>query len=793
MEVRISAADGSHLPDNCVINVGMGDVQKQARYDPKKLYRFDKARQRAKIDVYKLMGSAEVMINDLDDPSTHNVSPVGSDGPSGLSLNVNVVPVKPQKSAGDPPVKNAKAETSAKARKYLQEQQVESLLTNAMRALLQKMPTDSTKFLADFITTRGVMPKAAPDAGSGKGDNAIPGVSKESLQRLEKEVSELRQSNIDLKAQLESTRADSKRSVAEPEKPTVEALTAMFSKEIGDRFTSDLAAALQDLPAHLRGRVSALTDGELPLPKLVSKQIQMHNASELAAAVQGLPAALKQRLRTVRTEVEEEEAAALKIQAIQRGKSARKDLAAKKEALVALFSKEIGDRFTSDLAAALQDLPAHLRKRVSALTDGELPLPMLAIKQVQMRNVSELAAALQSLPADLRKRLRTARTELEEEEAAALKIQAIQRGKSARKELADAAKQKEKKDEETLGSLLSDFLAVSKEEDIADAVKLLPRGLQTKVRTIASAALTNVCSQEIGKRSTSELVEALKGLPNNLGQRIRTAHMELEKEQTAAAVKIQAVHRGKASRKTEGPKALLVSEIQKRNTSELADALGSLPADLRDRIRGVTPAGVAKAIGEEVKKLNPSELVAALEGLPAGFRQRLQTVRKEFDEEKAAAVKIQATHRGKQTRTNKAGGGKNTPLMVCVSEEIKKVNTSELAETLNRLPAGLRDRVRTIATAAAVGSESHKLTQEQLEGALGNVFSGLRDPVRVAAREATIKAGFKAMLGGEDKTMSSFIGSLSEDQRATLRAALSIEASRQGKQPRIAGNKSQQE
>ena len=36
--------------------------------------------------------------------------------------------------------------------------------------------------------------------------------------------------------------------------------------------------------------------------------------------------------------------------------------------------------------------------------------------------------------------------------------------------------------------------------------------------------------------------------------------------------------------------------------------------------------------------------------------------------------------------------------VVCVSEEIKKVNTSELAETLNRLPAGLRDRVRTIAT-----------------------------------------------------------------------------------------------
>eukprot|EP00927_Polykrikos_kofoidii_P044101 TRINITY_DN38159_c0_g1_i1.p1 TRINITY_DN38159_c0_g1~~TRINITY_DN38159_c0_g1_i1.p1 ORF type:complete len:520 (-),score=71.20 TRINITY_DN38159_c0_g1_i1:586-2145(-) len=172
MEVRVSAAEGTRLPDGCVINVGVGDIQKQARYDPKKLYRFTDAKRVAKVDVYRLVGSCDVKWN-LEEAQTMSCTPMGTDGDTGIQLAVSVTPVRTDAKApggggkGDAPPKPAKADTSARARKYLQEQNVEAVLTNAMRALLQTMPQDSTRFLADYITTHGkVSDETSPHAAS---------------------------------------------------------------------------------------------------------------------------------------------------------------------------------------------------------------------------------------------------------------------------------------------------------------------------------------------------------------------------------------------------------------------------------------------------------------------------------------------------------------------------------------------------------------------------------------------------------------------------------------------------
>eukprot|EP00929_Paragymnodinium_shiwhaense_P114223 TRINITY_DN82567_c0_g1_i1.p1 TRINITY_DN82567_c0_g1~~TRINITY_DN82567_c0_g1_i1.p1 ORF type:complete len:568 (+),score=158.89 TRINITY_DN82567_c0_g1_i1:85-1788(+) len=359
MEVRISAADGTRLPDGCVINVGVGEVQKQARYDPKKLYRFDKAKRTAKLDVYRLVGSCEVCLSGLDEPETHKVTPIGVDGNSGIQLNVNVTPVQAQKSAAEPPAKSAKAETSARARKYLKEQDVESLLTNAMRALLQAMPNDSTKFLSDYITTRGSMPKVPSQAKLGPPQNpltvapfrpfylsnvvkavgpscwdkmygsfpskrptatsksaaAAPAgkASEDSLQRLEKEVSELRQSNRELKEQLAAARKAPREAQLQ---------TTNFRQYYrGTVLTIPGTAAgsiYKNFPARREAQAGAQPGGAPSQGPTGSVNATFVKKPSVGSWLMPYP---------VDKEVAEEEAAAVKIQAIHRGKQARRDKA----------------------------------------------------------------------------------------------------------------------------------------------------------------------------------------------------------------------------------------------------------------------------------------------------------------------------------------------------------------------------------------------------------------------------------------------------------------------------------
>jgi hypothetical protein len=156
MEIRISAQDGVQIPDDCIVNVSVGDVQKQARYDPRKLYRFRDAKRTAKIDLYQQIGSCDVAWN-CDEPASVSCVAKGSSG-SGIPLSVNLTPVIPKEKATE---SADKADASMKARQYLKEHAVEDLLTKAMRELLKAMPQDSHAFLAEYITNRGVVPSPA--------------------------------------------------------------------------------------------------------------------------------------------------------------------------------------------------------------------------------------------------------------------------------------------------------------------------------------------------------------------------------------------------------------------------------------------------------------------------------------------------------------------------------------------------------------------------------------------------------------------------------------------------------
>jgi len=156
MDVRVEAVDG-RLPEDCHISVRVGDVQKQTQYDAKKLYRFPEARRFGKVDIYQRIGTCDLAWG-ADQPEMRTCKAIGSQGDTGIKLKLSVArsggTMQKGTDAIDPTaVKAAKAaQISGKAKVYLQDNDVEGILTGAMRALLKSMPNDAPTFLCNYIT-----------------------------------------------------------------------------------------------------------------------------------------------------------------------------------------------------------------------------------------------------------------------------------------------------------------------------------------------------------------------------------------------------------------------------------------------------------------------------------------------------------------------------------------------------------------------------------------------------------------------------------------------------------------
>ena len=189
------------------------------------------------------------------------------------------------------------------------------------------------------------------------------------------------------------------------------------------------------------------------------------------------------RGKAARKEVEErkeQEAAAVKIQAVHRGKAARKEVEERKE----------------QEAAAVKIQAVHRGKA--------------ARKEVEERKEQE-AAAVKIQAVHRGKAARKEVEERKEQEAAAVKIQAVHRGKAARKEVEERKEQ----------------------EAAAVKIQAVHRGKAAR--------------KEVEERKEQEAA-AVKIQAVHRGKAARK-EVEERKEQEAAAVKIQAVHRGKAARK----------------------------------------------------------------------------------------------------------------------------------------------------------------------------------------------------------------------------------------------------
>jgi ankyrin repeat protein len=182
------------------------------------------------------------------------------------------------------------------------------------------------------------------------------------------------------------------------------------------------------------------------------------------------------------------EAAAMRIQAMQRGKAARKDLADQKDAATKMQAVQRGRKGREE---------AKTRK-----DEGEAATRVQAIQRGRQsrREMEEQKAAATKIAAMQRGKM--SRQELEEQKAAAQKIQAMQRGKQSRQDLADQ-----------------------------------------------QAAATKLQAMQRGKMSRQEVSGLQEQLAADAAAREEEARDAEEAEQLAAANKIQAMFRGNTTRR----------------------------------------------------------------------------------------------------------------------------------------------------------------------------------------------------------------------------------------------------
>jgi myosin heavy subunit len=382
-------------------------------------------------------------------------------------------------------------------------------------------------------------------------------------------------------------------------------------------FVSYAEALMEDYDADGNGELDFEEFKKLYGQCLASEETRKAYAEELREAVGGL-------VGGALSAIVENDAAA-KIQAVHRGKQARKELQKLKEGDT---SEEVVA--TADTAPPEETEPAPSKPADESEDDAVASMVEELIKEVSASiepvggadddDLKEQAAAALKIQAVHRgKQARKELQEKREMEAAAVKIQAVHRGKQARKEMQE------------------------KHEMEAAAVKIqaVHRGKQARKemqeKHEMEAAALKIQAMHRGKQTRMELrkereeqeAAALKIQAMHRGKQTRMELRKEREEQEAAALKIQAMHRGKQTR----------MELRKEREEQEAAAL-----KIQAMHRG-------KQTRMELRKEREEQEAAALkiQAMHRGKQTRME-LRKEREEQEAAALKIQAMHRGKQTR-----------------------------------------------------------------------------------------------------------------------------------------------
>ena len=402
---------------------------------------------------------------------------------------------------------------------------------------------------------------------------------------------------------------------------------------------------------------------------LASEELKAQYAAKVERAcgkvVAGALANLYAKETEELAEQEELSAAAVKIQAVQRGKQARKE----QEELFkvhAAFKKFDTDKSGSleipELYDVLQEIGVNLDQDtfdeyVEALMEdydednsGTLDFrefrkfydQVLANESTKAAYANELESAVSGLVSGAITNLFD-RAEREEQENAALKIQAMHRGKKASEQLRKDRDEEEAaalkiqamhRGRKTRQTLSRQKEAEAEEEELTAAalkIQAVHRGRKTRMELLKqkqeeeeelTAAALKIQAVHRGRKTRMDLVKE------------RQEKEELE----AAALKIQAVHRGRKTRME------LLKEKQEQE--ELGAAALKIQAVHRGRKTGMD------ILREKQEKEELEAAALKIQAVHRGRKTRMDLLKEKQEQEEmeAAALKIQAVHRGKKTR-----------------------------------------------------------------------------------------------------------------------------------------------
>jgi len=238
--------------------------------------------------------------------------------------------------------------------------------------------------------------------------------------------------------------------------------------------------------------------------------------AQVAAATKIQAAQRAKKARMDVSEMKQQKAAATKIQSVQRGKQARKEVAAMRVGTADATPE------AETTAPAAEDTPAApaAEELIAAANEAELEEAATKIQAMHRGRVARKqtnAMRGKGGPSDIEMDQETLLAATEAEERAAVKIQSVQRGRQARRDYAEkvaAASEGPQKEQVVMGSLAVEV----------DLVEF------TEEQTVAAVRIQAVARGRQARNDVTKLRE--------------------EKELTEAATRIQSVHRGRQARKT---------------------------------------------------------------------------------------------------------------------------------------------------------------------------------------------------------------------------------------------------
>eukprot|EP01062_Namystynia_karyoxenos_P020870 TRINITY_DN1790_c1_g4_i3.p1 TRINITY_DN1790_c1_g4~~TRINITY_DN1790_c1_g4_i3.p1 ORF type:complete len:3846 (+),score=1138.78 TRINITY_DN1790_c1_g4_i3:75-11612(+) len=361
-------------------------------------------------------------------------------------------------------------------------------------------------------------------------------------------------------------------------------------------------------------------------------EIEEEEAAERAALTKQRD---QERRRIEAAERAAEAGAATRIQAIQRGRSARKEANERREEQERRAAAATRIQNARRASKARMDLVARKTERQEQAHAAE--------KIQSMQRARAARKEFNERLAEQKAKVESHRRRQEEEERAATQLQRVTRGRDGRKKAGQ--RKAEIKSATAIQAAERGRRARRQSQDLRRQM-----AEQQAKEQAAATRMQSVARGRAGRRKSAVLRDEMQ---EEQRERERLAAQQEEKRKAEAAVQIQAMQRGRQGRRA-STRAKEELEAQKQR-----DAATKIQAIQRGREGRRRSINLRAAREEEERRRKEEELAATkIQSIQRGqlARRKSKAVRQELEEEKerkknnAAATNIQRSWRGKQGR-----------------------------------------------------------------------------------------------------------------------------------------------